>query len=140
MTLAFAIAATFIAVWAGLLWWIRKRSIRLMEEMQAGAIQLGEDIRVPAQVAVFRGSDREFGNIKGTGVIMLTSKQLLFRKLTHQRIAIPLDEIAEAEITSSFKGAVAYGSGGQHLVIKTRDGNRIGFLIRHPERWTAILG
>lgn len=110
-----------------------------MGELQAEAIQQGEDIRIPPQVAVFRGSDREFGNIKGNGVIMLTSRQLLFRKLTGQRIAIPLDDIAETQVAQSFKGAVSYGSGGQHLVFKTRDGNRIGFLIRHPERWTAIL-
>lgn len=116
------------------------RSYRLMGELQSEANRQGEEIRIPPQVAVFRGSDREFGNIKGTGVIMLTSRQLVFRKLTGQRIEIALGEIAKAGVAQSFKGAVTLGSGGQHLVIKTQDGNRIGFLIRRPERWTALLG
>lgn len=128
-----------VAVWLGLLWWIRKTTLKVIDELAAAARERGETIRLSPQVAVFRGADSEFGNIKGTGAIILTSRKLTFRKLTGQVIEIDVADIVKTYVSKSFKGAVSLGTGGEHLVVETGNGNRIGFLLRDTRKWAAML-
>lgn len=85
--------------------------------------------------ALFRGSDAKFGSIKGNGIICLTDDNLLFEKITGQKIKISRAEITDATVEEWFKGKPSFATGGKHVVIKTRDGNRIGFLVRDAEMW-----
>ena len=100
-----------------------------------------ENIRfiIEPQSGLYRGSDAQFGNVKGNGVICLTEHDLLFEKLTGQRIEISRNEIVGATFEDVFRGKPSTAAGGKHLVIKTRDGNRIGFLLKSAELWAEKI-
>lgn len=59
----------------------------------------------------------------------------LFEKLTGQKIKVIRSEIVNVTIEEWFKGKPSFCKGGKHLVIKTMDGNRIGFLVSDAELW-----
>lgn len=124
-----------LLVWFLVLRWIRKKTRGLINRMSEECGTAKDRVVIGPTSALYRGSDAKFGNIKGNGVICLTEDSLLFEKLTGQKIKISRAEIAGATVEDWFKGKPSFATGGKHLVIKTRDGNRIGFLVRDAEMW-----
>lgn len=107
----------------------------LIETMSRQCRIANDNVVIEPTSALFRGSDAKFGNIKGNGVICLTEDNLLFDKLTGQKIKISRAEIIDATVEEWFKGKPSLATGGKHLVIKTLDGKRVGFLVRDAEMW-----
>jgi hypothetical protein len=85
----------------------------------------------------FRGADREYGKVKCDGRLYLTDQRLIMLTATGRRIELPLAEIADATIETSFHGAVRLGQ--PVLVVHLRDGNRVGFFAPELEQWQQVL-
>lgn len=128
-----------ICIWAIILFWIRRKTQDIAHAFKARSREMGETLIIDPQSCVYRGSDREYGNIKGNGVIALTNKRILFKKLIGQEIVIELSHISGTSIENTFKGETAFATGAQHLVVVTTDDNRIGFLVRNAEKWIERL-
>jgi hypothetical protein len=126
-------------VWIGVSRWVRRKTTALMAKMCNQCTGAGNRTVFAPTSALYRGADARFGNVKGNGVICLTENALWFEKLTGQCIVIDREEIVQATVESTFKGKVSFGTGGKHLVIRTRDGNRVGFLIKGAEAWRDAL-
>lgn len=116
--------------------WVRQRSRRLQRRMLENCRAADERIVLGPQAALYRGADRGVSNNKGNGVMCLTEKRLIFERLTGPRIVVDRTELKDASLARGFKGETALGTGNQqHLLVHTKDGKRIGFLINQPQRW-----
>lgn len=124
-----------LIIWLLVFWWIKKKTMSLIKTMSGQCHTANHRVVIEPTSALFRGSDAKFGNIKGNGIICLTEDNLLFEKLTGQKIKVSRAEITDATVEKWFKGKSSFTTGGKHLVIKTMDGNRIGFLVRDAEMW-----
>ncbi|OGW35711.1 MAG: hypothetical protein A2010_18685 [Nitrospirae bacterium GWD2_57_9] len=124
-----------LLVWLFVLRWIKKKNVSLIKKMSSQCRTANHRVVIEPTSALFRGSDAKFGNIKGNGIICLTEDSLFFEKLTGQKIKLKRAEITNAAVEEWFKGKPSFATGGKHLVIKTTDGNRIGFLVRDTDMW-----
>ncbi len=124
-----------LLIWFLVLRWIKKKTGGLMTKMSRQFRAVNSGVVIGPTPALYRGADAKFGNVKGNGVMCLTDDSLFFEKLTGQKIKVSRSEIANAAVEEWFKGKPSFGTGGKHLVIKTLDGNRIGFLVRDAELW-----
>jgi hypothetical protein len=131
------VVAVVVCIWAVLLLIVRRKSSKLATEFRESARQAVENLIIDPQSCVYRGADREFGNVKGNGVIALTNKRIMFRKLTGQQIEIDRSQITKVSIENTFKWETAFATGASHLVVETNDGNRIGFLVKNAENCGA---
>lgn len=129
------ILALLICTWWVSLYVIRQRLCKLAMELRECARRAGEDLIIEPQSCVYRGANREFGNIKGNGVIALTEKRIMFKKLTGEQINMDRSRITKVSIENTFKGETNLATKGSHLIIETKDGNRIGFLIKNDKNW-----
>jgi hypothetical protein len=126
-------------IWFLIVRWIKLRTQTGMQRIYKQASIQNTRFIIEPQPGLYRGSDSKFGNIKGNGVICLTGQALLFEKLTGQRIEIDRNEIVDATVENTFKGKLSVATGGRHLVIRTKDGNRIGFLLKNAALWSERL-
>jgi hypothetical protein len=136
------VAAIFLIqalIWFVVFRWVKMKTEALKSKMIAQCNRMSERTVIGPKSAIYRGADARFGNIKGNGIICLTENALFFEKLTGQKIDIARADIAKVTVETSFKGKTSFATGGKHLVIKTRDGNRIGFLLKGAEEWSAIF-
>ncbi len=128
-----------VLIWFLVFSWIKKKNRNLAQKMETRTRASNERVVIGPTSALFRGSDAKFGNVKGNGVICLTDHSVFFEKLTGQEIKVSRAEITDATVEQWFKGKPSFATGGKHLVIKTTDGNRIGFLLRDAELWADKL-
>jgi len=128
--------AVLALVWIIPFLWIRMRTEALKKKMAEQLCRTNKKVIIEPKFALYRGADAQFGFVKGNGVICLTENTLFFEKLTGRRIQINRTEIVEATVEFSFKGKTSLATGGRHLVIRTKDGNRIGFLVKDAEEWS----
>jgi hypothetical protein len=126
-------------VWFLMSRWLLKKTAALKTKLIAQYRQANKRFIIEPQSALYRGADARFGNVKGNGVICLTGQTLLFEKITGQKIEIDRAEIAGAGVEKAFKGKTSFATGGTHLVIRTKDGNRIGFLLKGAEEWAQKI-
>ncbi|MEW6076439.1 MAG: hypothetical protein AB1724_01360 [Thermodesulfobacteriota bacterium] len=122
------------AMWLAFYRWLKRRMAEVGDGMRRQYGGSGKFVMEPRS-ALYRGADARFGNVKGNGMICLTEEALVFEKAIGRKIEIRRVEITEATVTDWFKGKTSFATGGRHLVIRTRDGNRIGFLVRDAELW-----
>ncbi|MGE5237458.1 MAG: hypothetical protein ACM3ON_01510 [Chloroflexota bacterium] len=128
------IALIPVVAWIVLLLWLRHRLERTAAEMRHACVRQGETIMLGPASTNFRGSDFTYGRAKGNGVICVTDRRILFQKIFGEGTEIPLTNVTRLDVTNSFRG-FSTGTGASHLVIHTRDGNRIGFLVKGAAQW-----
>ena len=136
------IVAIFVVqagIWFLMSRWLLKKTEVLKKKLIEQNRQTKQEFVRGPESALYRGDDGRFGNVKGNGVIGLTGKKLLFEKITGQRIEIDRAEIEEASVEKTFKGKTSLATGGRHLVIRTKEGNRIGFLLKDAEEWAQKI-
>ncbi|MFZ5562589.1 MAG: hypothetical protein ACOZBW_00945 [Thermodesulfobacteriota bacterium] len=126
-------------VWAFIFRWIRGKSAEVKGDMEKVLGSAEGKILIGPESAVYRGADKRFGNIRGNGVICLTANKIIFKKLVGRDIEIDRSDIAGATVEDWFKGKTSFATGAKHLVIKTQDGNRIGFLIKDAPKWARAV-
>ena len=128
-----------LLVWSALLWWVKQKSERLINQFYVRIREAGEEIEIRPQSCLYRGSENHFSNVRGNGIICLTNNRLMFEKLTGQRIEIDRTKIAKATLEEQFRGETTFATRGDHLVVETTDSNRIGFLVRDAGLWIEKL-
>jgi hypothetical protein len=126
-------------IWFLMSRWLLKKTEALKNKLVDQYRQTHKIIIIEPKSALYRGADAQFGNVKGNGVICLTEQTLLFEKITGQKIEIDRAEITGAGVEKTFKGKTSFATGGTHLVIRTKDGNRIGFLLKDAEEWAQKI-
>jgi hypothetical protein len=119
--------------------WVKRRTEAIKSRMYKQYCSGNGRFIIEPKSALYRGADTWFGNVKGNGVICLTENSLIFEKITGQKIELNRVEIIEVTVEDWFKGKPSFATGGKHLVIKAKDGNRIGFLVRNAEQWSEKL-
>lgn len=127
------VVAANASVWILVFWRIRRQMIMLQEDMR----RIDKIAVIAPESASFRGSTDRFGMVKSLGVIMLTEKMLIFRKVSASEMRIPLSEIADISKYAWF--LKSYHSGKEHLILRLNDGTQVGFIVKDVNRWIREL-
>jgi hypothetical protein len=106
-------------------------ALKLRDECRAA----GKKMLIGPQLALYRSIGSTISDVQDNGIICLTDRDVIFEKLTGQRTDISRDDIEEVTIEDAPADRTAKATGGQFLVIKTKDDNRIGFIMRDADRW-----
>ena len=121
-----------------MVFWLRGRYGRIRAELDLEIRQSGEGILVFPEAGSFRGARSRYGRLKCDGVIAATDRRIVFRKLIGAGLEVLLADVVGLREDKWF--LQSYRSGRRHLILQTRDGNEIGFLVRDNERWKRALG
>jgi hypothetical protein len=124
-------------IWIPALILIRRKTatqqVDLTREIERSRQRL---IRGP-EPALYRGASAEYPKGKGNGVVALTDRRLLFRKLIGKGVEVHVSDIAAVREDTWFLRS--YRSGRPHVIVKTRSGAELGFIVaRHGEWMEAI--
>jgi len=117
--------------------WCRHRLRSLMRSLSAELAISGERVQRGPDSAVYRGGTAGYSRVKGNGLLVLTDRRLLCRKLFGGRIEVPVAAIAGIrEATWFLRSATA---GHPHLIVQLYDGSEVGFFVSDHPGWLAAL-
>ena len=136
----YLIIALFVVEAAMFVFALRWAKRRMQERTQAlvdDMGQSGEKLVLGPESALYRGGTGDFSRVKGSGVIALTPKRLVFRKLVGGEVEVPLNEIASVSENKWF--LAAYHNGRQHLILELTDGTKVGFMVKDHQRWMEAV-
>jgi hypothetical protein len=127
-----------LAIWIPLLFWIRARTKRLVEELGGELRTNGERILCAPEPGLFRGGHAEgIRGAKGNCVVALTDRRLVFRKVVGAGGEVAVDRILGVREERWFRGSAV---GGQmHLVLMLDGGDEIAFFFRDNAHWQSAL-
>jgi len=120
-----------------LLVWMMIRRNRMMAEMSAELAAGGSTVLAPPQGGSYRGAKFLHTRVRCDGVIAATDRQVIFRKLIGSPLTIDLADVTDVTLEKWFLGRWRWRM--RHLVVHTREGNEIGFYVKDPEAWAALL-
>ncbi len=125
-------------LWFVILRWLRGRLRRIEAELRARvAASPGERFLLEPGYGSFRGATARFGRLKGTALLALTDRRLLFVKASGGEGELALAELRGVREERWFLGAAV--GGRRHLVVTLADGCEVGFLAADHARWLAAL-
>jgi len=135
MVLAIVVGVALInlAVWIPIGRALRRLPDRVRGELEAA----GHRLERGPERGVYRGASAGYGKVKGLGVIALTDRALVFRKLWGARIEIPRDAITGTRSDRWFLRS--YAGGRTHVIVVLRDGAEVGFFVNDCEAWLKAL-
>lgn len=126
------------AIWIPLVHSRKRKSAtfraHLAEEMAAA----GETFVIHPEQAVYRGCTGPYGKVRGNGMILLTNRRLVFRKMTGGEVDVPRDNIVGTRRSAVFLASRV--GGATHLVISTNDPAEVGFVVNDLHVWERALG
>ncbi len=111
---------------------------RRADDLRRDVERRGEAWVIPLESATYRGATHTYGRVKGSGVVGLTDRRIVFEPLIGKGFSIPLARVTGVKITRWFLGAAR--APGRHLVLTLDDGNEVGFYVSDQDRWLAALG
>jgi hypothetical protein len=126
------IALIQVVVWSVVLGRLRRLPERTQDELKQAGQKL---VRAPER-AQYRGGTGSWSKVTGLGVLALTKKQLVFRKVTGGKVDVPLDQIAGVRTDPRFRRR---RMGRPHLILELRSGDEVGYLVDPPDAWAAAL-
>lgn len=127
-----------IAIWVPLARSWNKKSAAFFADLAKEMATSGETLRIPQERASYEGATDVYGAVRGTGVIVLTDRRLLFRKKSGGVVEVPLGKVTAVREARSFAGVIV---GGQmFLVVGTSDPAEVGFIVQDRAAWIAALG
>jgi hypothetical protein len=125
-------------LWFFILRWLRGRLRRIDAELRARiAASPGERFLLEPAMGSFRGATARFGRVKGTSLLALTDRRLLFVKASGGEGELSLAELRAVREETWFLGSAV--GGRKHLVVTLADGCEVGFLVADHPRWLAAL-
>ncbi|OHB33947.1 MAG: hypothetical protein A2X84_04625 [Desulfuromonadaceae bacterium GWC2_58_13] len=131
----------FLLVGAAAVLFVRTRMAKTVKVLEKRVMNDGCSIRLPAVSARYSGADSGYSKVKNNGVLVVGDLRLYFQHFLEKRpsIVIPLADIRNATVESSFLGESRVVADGGYLIVHTGDNNRIGFLLKDPEVVRAKL-
>ncbi len=126
-------ALAFALVWIPITSRLRKRIAELGPELAAEG---DPAVRGP-ELGTYRGASGHYGRVTGLGVIALTQKRLVFRGVFGKRLEVDLTELAAVREDKWFLRS--YKSGRLHLILKTKAGIEVGFIVKDHAGWMVAL-
>ncbi len=107
------------------------------DALRAEAERLGEEWVVPLGGATHRGTTNPLARGKGSGVLGLTDRRLVFLPIAGERLGVPLVRIAAAHTADRRRDATA--THRHRLVVVLEDGAEHRFLVDDAEEWQRGL-
>jgi hypothetical protein len=123
------------AVWVLRIRKMHKNTQLLARKLRDECRAAGKKMLAGPQLALHRSIGSTISDMRDNGIICLTDRDVMFEQLTGQRTDISRADIAEVTIEDTPLDRAAKATGGQFMVIKTKDDNRIGFIMRDAGKW-----
>ena len=122
------------------LWVLRIRKMHKNTQVLARKLRdecrtAGKKLLIGPQLALYRSIGSTISDVRDNGIICLTDSDVIFEKLTGQRTDISRADIDEVTIEDTPDDRAARATGGRFMVIRTKDDNRIGFIMRDADKW-----
>jgi hypothetical protein len=138
MLIVLGVVVVQVAMWIPIIIWIRRKSARALAELASEVAAL-EDERLVAgpEKGTYRGSSGGHGKVKGNGVIVLTDRRLVFRKLLGASVEVPVHTITGTKRSRSFLWARS--GGATHLIVTTTEPAEVGFYVKDLDAWQRHL-
>ena len=141
MTMAYIIIAVAgLLLLQATLWVLRIRKMHKNTQVLARKLRdecrtAGKKLLIGPQLALYRSIGSTISDVRDNGIICLTDQDILFEKLTGQRTDISRSDIEKVTIEDTPADRAARATGGRFMVIKTKDDNLIGFIMRDAGKW-----
>lgn len=135
--LVLAVLGLQVVIWVPLLLWMRKRGETTLEEVRLHVTSTGESITKGPDHGSYESGSGEFSAVSGAGVLVLTEKRLLFRKIIGADVEIPIERIKAVREEKTFRGS--YRGGKLFLVIDTKNDDEVGFVVADHPSWLETL-
>ena len=123
------------AVWILRIRKMHKNTLVLARKLRDECREAGKKLLIGPQLALYRSIGSTISDVRDNGIICLTDQDVLFEKLTGQRTDISRADIEEVTIEDTPADRAARATGGRFMIIRTKDDNRIGFIIRDADKW-----
>ena len=124
-------------IWIPIIVHLKRKSARLRTSLGEELAATGERATRGPESAVYRGATTGYPMVKGNGVVVLTDRRLIFRKLVGAGLEVPLDRVVGVREDKWFLGG--YRSGRMHLILQTKDGAEVGFIFADHPAWMAAV-
>ncbi len=128
-----AVAGVNAAIWLPLMGKMK----RLPEEVRREVAAAGETIDRGPERGTYRGATAQYGKVRGLGMLTLTNKRLMFRKVLGQPVDVPTSEIVGVREDRWFLGGATVQ---MHLVVKLKSGIEVAYYVNDHQGWMARLG
>jgi hypothetical protein len=119
--------------------WLRRANAQRLGALRSELAATGERALLGPEPGVYRGASSGSGypRTRGNGVVALTERRLIVRKLVGAPVEVPVAEIAGVRTDKWFQGGWA---GGQaHVIVKTRAGAELGLFVQDTDAWARAL-
>lgn len=128
-----------LAIWLPLLWWLKRVTARRLDELRGELAATGERVLLGPEAAIYRGASHGSGHprARGNGVVALTERRLVVRRLFGAAIEVPAGDITGVRTSQRFNGA--WTGGRLHVIVKTRADAELGLFVKDTEAWVAAL-
>jgi hypothetical protein len=131
------IAGIQAGIWIPLLLWFRRRTRKWKASLQSEIASSGETLVLGPERGLYGGASFGYPQVRGNGVMVLTDKRLLFRKLTGGIIEIALSDVAGMREDKVFLSSVR--AGRIYLILQLKDRAEVGFIVHDHPAWMAAL-
>ena len=135
--LVLGILTAQVLIWIPIILWMKRRSAQLVASLRDELVGAGESPSRGPEAAVYRGGTHGYSKVKGNGVIALTARRLVFRKLVGAGLEVPLDQVTGLREDKWFLRA--YRGGRLHLILQMKGGGEVGFMVADHAGWMAAL-
>ena len=105
------------------------------DDLRADVERRGEGWLIPLQGAICRRGRRTRPGDKGSGVLGLTGRRVVFEPISGQRLSVPLARVTAAR----FEGGRSGSGGRPRLLLTLDDGDEVGFVVNDGDEWAAGL-
>ena len=111
------------------------RKIRSKRTALAAELQTEPALRGP-ESGIYRGSTGAYPKAFGNGLIALTQRRLIFRKMLGVGIDVALADVTGVTTQKTFNRSVV--GNRVHLVVHTRNGD-VGYFVSDNPAWVAAI-
>ena len=117
-----------VAVWVPILLVLRRKNAQLMTKLGADVAASGEKLLRGPEPALYRGATDRFSKASGNGVVALTDKRLVIRKIVGAGCEVPLVDVQAVRDDKWFRSG--YKGGRLHVILQLAGGTELGFIVQ----------
>ena len=124
-------------IWIPIIVWFKRKSARIRAELADELARSGERVDRGPESALYGGATAVYPTVGGNGVIVLTERRLVFRRLVGAAVEVPVAEIEGLRADKWFRSA--YRGSSPWLIVRTRGGAEVGFKVADHAAWAAAV-